>query len=111
MVNRDHAVWFVGPHQVEVRPAAVVSPLRGQVLVEGELSAISAGTELLVLAGLVPPGLQPDLPTIEGSFKFPIKICYAGVGRGSEGGPRDSGHCVGNRVVRFHPHTLRYTHL
>jgi 2-desacetyl-2-hydroxyethyl bacteriochlorophyllide A dehydrogenase len=103
-VSTPQAVWFSGPRTVEVRPAEVGEPGPGQVLVEAELSAVSAGTELLVYRGLVSPELEPDLPTVEGSFAFPLKFGYACVGRVLALGPTVVGITVGQRVFALHPH-------
>ena len=103
------AVWFSRPRTVEIRPAEVGGPRPGQVLVEAELSAISAGTELLVYRGLVPPGLEPDLPTVDGSFAFPLKFGYACVGRVLAVGPGVVGRSVGQRVFALHPHQSLFT--
>ena len=65
------AVWFTAPRTAELRLAEVDPPGPGQLLVEAECSAVSAGTELLAYRGQVPPGLSPDLPTVEGRFEFP----------------------------------------
>ena len=56
------------------------------VRVRAALSAISHGTEMLVYRGQVPPELALDLPTLRGSFAFPIKYGYASVGRVVETG-------------------------
>jgi 2-desacetyl-2-hydroxyethyl bacteriochlorophyllide A dehydrogenase len=98
------AVWFTGPGAVELRQSEVPEPRPGEVLVQAELSAISAGTELLVLRGLVPPELEPDLPTVEGSFSFPLKFGYACVGRVLAVGPGVSRTLDGQRVFALHPH-------
>jgi 2-desacetyl-2-hydroxyethyl bacteriochlorophyllide A dehydrogenase len=98
------SVWFTGPRGVELRESEVGKAGHGEVLVQAELSAISAGTELLVLRGLVPPGLNPDLPTVEGSFSFPLKFGYACVGRVLAVGPGVSRTLDGQRVFVLHPH-------
>ena len=98
-VSGSRAVWFTARRRVDVRPAEVREPGPSEVLVEAELSAVSAGTELLAYSGQVPTGLKPDLPTVEGDFTFPIKFGYACVGRvaGTE-----------RRVFALHPHQTRF---
>jgi 2-desacetyl-2-hydroxyethyl bacteriochlorophyllide A dehydrogenase len=107
-VTTARAVWFTAPRTVELRDAEVGQPGPGQALVQAELSAISAGTELLVYRGLAPPDLQPDLPTVEGSFGFPIKFGYACVGRVLALGPGLADPPVGRRVFVLHPHQSRF---
>jgi 2-desacetyl-2-hydroxyethyl bacteriochlorophyllide A dehydrogenase len=97
-------VWFSAPCTVEVRHTAVGDPGPGQVLIATELSAISAGTELLVYRGLVARALKPDLATIEGDFSFPLKFGYAAVGRVVAIGPAVAELSVGQRVFALHPH-------
>lgn len=114
------AVWFPAPRTAEVRPAEARDPGSGEVLIEAELSAISAGTELLTYRGQIPPGLRPDLPTVEGDFSFPIKFGYACVGRVLAAGQahRTSAQAAepssnsrlapGARVFALHPHQSRF---
>jgi 2-desacetyl-2-hydroxyethyl bacteriochlorophyllide A dehydrogenase len=103
------AVWFTAARTVELRDEAVGEPGPGQVLVEAELSGISAGTELLAYRGQIPPGLKPDLPTVGGSFDFPLKFGYACIGRVVAVGPGEGpGLSPGQRVFALHPHQSRF---
>jgi 2-desacetyl-2-hydroxyethyl bacteriochlorophyllide A dehydrogenase len=98
------SVWFSAPRSVELRTAEIGPPAPDELLVRAELSAISAGSELLVYRGLAPPELDPDLPTVEGSFSLPIKFGYALVGRVLAQGAQVPERLVGRRVFAFHPH-------
>ena len=80
----------------------------GDLLVRAELSAISHGTEMLVYRGEVPPETTLDLPTLAGSFAFPIKYGYASVGVVEAVGSAVDGIDVGDRVFCLHPHQTRY---
>src|SRR5919199_236010 len=102
------AVWFVALRTVQLRDVHLESPGPGQLLVANELSAISAGTELLAYRGLVPAELRPDLPTVEGDFGFPLKFGYASVGRVRAIGPGVQNLAVGQRVFAFHPHQTEF---
>lgn len=84
-------------------------PGEGEVTVEAEASAISHGTELLVYRGDVPADLALDLPTLEGSFGFPIKYGYASAGRVVAAGRGVESPRVGDAVFVHHPHQTRYT--
>ncbi|HET6318611.1 MAG TPA: zinc-binding alcohol dehydrogenase, partial [Chloroflexota bacterium] len=64
-------------------------------------------TELLVLRGQVPDGLELDLPTLRGGFAFPIKYGYASVGRVVDAGP-DASLAPGQAVFVHHPHQSSY---
>lgn len=98
------ALWFTGPRTAELRPEAVPPPGPGEVRVRAMASAISAGTEMLVYRGLVPPGTDLDLPTLAGSYGFPIKYGYAAVGRVLDTGPDVEDLRAGDPVFVHHPH-------
>lgn len=98
------AVWFSGPRQVELRRELVAPPGPGQIRVTTIASAISHGTEMLVYRGQVDPQLQFDLPTLAGSFAFPVKYGYACVGQVLDTGPGVNDLDTGDIVFCLHPH-------
>ncbi|NTU81820.1 MAG: zinc-binding alcohol dehydrogenase, partial [Chloroflexales bacterium] len=102
------AAWFASPRQVELRDEPVPPPGPGQVRVAALASALSHGTELLVYRGQVDPALPLDLPTLAGSFAFPIKYGYASVGRLLDVGAGVSHLAPGDLVFALHPHQTRY---
>jgi 2-desacetyl-2-hydroxyethyl bacteriochlorophyllide A dehydrogenase len=102
------SVWFAGPRQVELRSEAEAPLGPSDVRVRTIASAISHGTEMLVFRGQVPDGLELDLPTLEGSFAFPIKYGYASVGRIVEAGSDVQNLTVGDNVFVLHPHQTEY---
>jgi 2-desacetyl-2-hydroxyethyl bacteriochlorophyllide A dehydrogenase len=63
-----------------------------------------------VYRGQVPPELELDLPTLRGSFSFPIKYGYASVGRVVElyPGPGVADVGEGDLVFCLHPHQSEY---
>jgi threonine dehydrogenase-like Zn-dependent dehydrogenase len=65
-------------------------------------SAISRGTERLVLTGRVPPSEYTRMraPFMSGDFSFPVKYGYAIVGRVEHGPPE----LEGRLVFALHPH-------
>jgi 2-desacetyl-2-hydroxyethyl bacteriochlorophyllide A dehydrogenase len=73
-------------------------------------SGISPGTERLVYRGEVPADLPLDLtiPTIEGSFEFPIKYGYSSVGHVTETGRGVKDFREGDLVFAFNPHETEY---
>src|SRR4028119_35762 len=75
------ALWFTAPRTAEFRLESAPPPGAGEVRVRAVASALSQGTEMLVYRGEVPADLPLDLPTLAGSFGFPIKYGYATVGR------------------------------
>ena len=98
------ALWFTAPRTAELREETVPPPGPDEVRIETTASAVSAGTEMLVYRGEVPKDLPLDLPTLEGSYAFPIKYGYAAAGRVLDTGP-DVEHLVtGDPVFVHHPH-------
>src|SRR5215208_1612553 len=102
------ALWWTAPRQGELRAEPLPLPGRGQVRVGALASGISAGTELLVYRGQVPPDLPLDLETLAGSFRYPIKYGYASVGRVETAGPGVERPLPGNLVFALHPHQDAY---
>jgi 2-desacetyl-2-hydroxyethyl bacteriochlorophyllide A dehydrogenase len=63
---------------------------------------------MLVFRGQIPSGLGLDLPTLRGSFSFPIKYGYASVGRIVETGSSVRDLANGDTVFVHHPHQSSY---
>ena len=102
------AVWFPNAGAVELRDEPLPDLGPDEVRIQAVASAISQGTELLVYRGQVPPDLGLDLPTLRGSFHFPIKYGYASVGRVVEVGPAVETLGVGDLAFVLHPHQTEY---
>ncbi len=102
------SLWFPAPRTVELRTEQIGKPDAGEVRIQTIASGISAGTELLVYRGLVPPELPLDLPGMAGSFGFPIKFGYASVGRIVETGAGVDASRMGELVFVHHPHQSQY---
>ena len=98
------SLWFAAPRAAELRPADAPPPGPGEVRVRALASAVSAGTEMLVYRGEVPEDLPLDLPTLAGSYGFPIKYGYAVVGRVLDTGPDVESPAPGDTVFVHHPH-------
>ena len=98
------ALWFTAPRTAELREETVPPPGPGEVRIETTASAVSAGTEMLVYRGEVPKDLPLDLPTLEGSYAFPIKYGYAAAGRVLDTGPDVEQFFPGDPVFVHHPH-------
>lgn len=102
------ALWLTAPRTVEFRREVVQPPGPGEARVRTIASAISQGTELLVYRGEVPHDLPLDLPTLAGSFAFPIKYGYASVGRVLDVGPGVESCTEGDLVFALYPHQTAY---
>jgi 2-desacetyl-2-hydroxyethyl bacteriochlorophyllide A dehydrogenase len=98
------ALWFSAPRTTELRPERVRVPGPGEVRVRAIASALSQGTEMLVYRGEVPADLTLDLPTLAGSFSFPIKYGYATAGRVLDAGKDVEDLAAGDTVFVHHPH-------
>jgi 2-desacetyl-2-hydroxyethyl bacteriochlorophyllide A dehydrogenase len=98
------ALWFTAPRTAALRAETVGPPGPEEVRVETIASAVSAGTEVLVYRGEVPHDLPLDLPTLEGSYAFPIKYGYAAAGRVLDTGPGVENLSEGDPVFVHHPH-------
>ncbi|HYK98184.1 MAG TPA: zinc-binding alcohol dehydrogenase [Candidatus Acidoferrales bacterium] len=78
------------------------------VRVRALASALSHGTEMLVYRGEAPRDLALDLPTLDGSYAFPIKFGYASAGRVAAIGADVDDLLVGDTVFVHHPHQDEY---
>jgi 2-desacetyl-2-hydroxyethyl bacteriochlorophyllide A dehydrogenase len=103
---KRQALYFTAPSSVEVREESLSEPGPGQLLIRTLLSAISAGTELLIYRGQAPSGMSVDetIPSLKGTIDFPMRYGYAAVGEVAATGPGVTGVCEGRRVFAFHPH-------
>lgn len=104
-MNRT-AVVMQAPRRVGVCREEVPRPGPGEVAVQSNLSAVSAGTELLFFRGEVPPDMPLDagLPALPGPARYPLRYGYAVAGRVVGLGPDVPGDMAGRRVFCFHPH-------
>lgn len=102
------ALWLTEPRRAELRDETVPSPVGSEVRIRALASGISQGTELLVYRGRVSPDLPLDLPTLAGSFAFPIKYGYASVGRVLDVGPGVTALAPGDLVFTHYPHQSVY---
>ncbi len=102
---------FTAPRTVAAAEEPLPSPGDGEVLVRAEVSAISAGTELLVYRGEAPADLPADetISSLRGPLRFPLRYGYAVVGRVSGAGGGVDPAWLGRRVFAFHPHESHFT--
>ncbi|MEZ5788091.1 MAG: zinc-binding alcohol dehydrogenase [Xanthobacteraceae bacterium] len=98
----SEALWYVAPGVAEIRAEALPSPGADDIVIRTLHSAISRGTERLVLAGRVPESefARMRCPFMGGAFPFPAKYGYCLVGR-IEAGPTG---LRGRTVFALHPH-------
>jgi len=104
----QRTVYFVGPRRLELREEAVPAPGDDQVLVRTELTAISAGTEMLLFRGEVPQGADTDADAISRGLTYPTPYGYCAVGKVIGAGPSVDKRWLGRTVFGFHPHASHF---
>jgi len=98
---------------VEIREEDMGDPGPGRLLVETRASAISPGTECLVLKGEAPPIAEAERPldstlsALPGAFEFPFKYGYACAGT-VRSAPRGLKKWEGLNVVCLNPHETHF---
>ncbi len=109
MIRR--ALFFTAAGKVEVREEQLPDPGPGQVVVETHLSAISAGSELLIYRGQAPGDTEvdPTIPALAGGrLGFPLKYGYSAMGRVSLLGPGVGKSWQSRPVFAFQPHQSHF---
>ena len=104
-------LYFVKPHQVEIREQQLPSLQPDQVLIKNLYSSISAGTEMLVYRGQLPDDMALDesLAAFEKQkISYPLQYGYACVARIEEAGKDVDAACVGKTVFSFQPHASHH---
>ncbi|MBM3516016.1 MAG: zinc-binding alcohol dehydrogenase [Alphaproteobacteria bacterium] len=96
------ALWYVGGGRAELRDQPTPRAAAGEVVIRATWSALSRGTERLVIGGRVPASEHDRMrcPHQEGAFPFPVKYGYALAGEVVGGDPSR----LGQRVFALHPH-------
>ncbi len=101
---------FDAPEQVTISETELSMPRNNQVLVKTHLSAISAGTELMIYRGEFPDDLPVDetISALSGDFNYPMKYGYCLVGQVIDFG-RDVDPSWKDRLVfAFQPHASHF---
>ena len=109
------SVLFTAPQRVEVVAEPLPPPEHGQVLVATEVSAISAGTEMLFYRGETPAEVAAD-GAVDATLAalgqeppgYPLRYGYACVGRVVETRHAADAAWLGRLVFAFHPHTSHF---
>jgi 2-desacetyl-2-hydroxyethyl bacteriochlorophyllide A dehydrogenase len=101
---------LAGPRRIEIEEHLAPTLTGAQVLVQTWVSAISAGTELLLYRGEAPPEMQADgnLPALAGTLAFPLRYGYSAVGEVIALGPAASAELLGRTVFAYHPHASHF---
>lgn len=104
-MTRARALWIVDEGHAELRDEELAPPSDGEVLVRTAYTAISRGTEALVIGGLVPDSLRDVMraPFQAGRFPWPVKYGYCNVGVVEAGAVP-----AGTEVFTLFPHQDRF---
>lgn len=103
------SLYFTGPRTVERRQTSV-EPSADDVVVETRVSAISAGTELLIYRGEAPTDVPADetLDALDSDLSYPVKYGYAAVGDVVATGDAVADTWLDRTVFAFNPHESRF---
>ncbi|MES3517029.1 MAG: zinc-binding alcohol dehydrogenase [Natronomonas sp.] len=106
MTRSTRTLRFEAPETVSVESRELSEPNAREVCVETSVSAISAGTELLVYRGELSAESTIDetLSAFEGSFSYPLSYGYAAVGRVVDCGSDLPESWHGRQVFAFNQH-------
>jgi 2-desacetyl-2-hydroxyethyl bacteriochlorophyllide A dehydrogenase len=104
------SLYFDAPYQIAVREEEMPVLEAHQILVRTSLSAISAGTEMLLYRGQFPHDMALDasITSLENQNNFPLKYGYATVGAVEEVGKGVDEDWLGKRVFSFQPHQSHF---
>jgi 2-desacetyl-2-hydroxyethyl bacteriochlorophyllide A dehydrogenase len=102
------AVYFVAPGRVELREEPVAAPGPDEVLVKADLSAISAGTEMLVYRGQFSRDLTDAHDSLSADLHYPLCYGYSSVGRVIALGNQVDKSWADTLVFSFHPHRSHF---
>ena len=101
-------VYFTAPGQVELREEALPPLNADEVLVETRISAISAGTEMLVYRGQFPRDMADAHDDVSSGLHYPLAYGYACVGKVVEIGPLVPRKWDDRLIFSFQPHTSHF---
>ncbi len=101
-------VYFVAPGRVELREESLPGLKEDEVLVETQVSGISAGTEMLVYRGQFPRDLEDSHDSLSSGLNYPLSYGYACVGRVKEIGASVPREWEQRLVFAFQPHTSHF---
>lgn len=99
-------LWCVAPGRYELRRALLGPAGDDMLTVRALASAVSRGTERLVLEGAVPASEHQRMraPLQNGDFPFPVQYGYQSVGVVEQGPPE----WLGRTIFALHPHQDLY---
>ncbi|WP_259519796.1 zinc-binding alcohol dehydrogenase [Halanaeroarchaeum sp. HSR-CO] len=105
----QRSLYFTAPGETAIQESRVTAA-EDEVLVETTVSAVSAGTELLIYRDEAPGSLEADatIDALDGDLSYPVKYGYATVGTVTETGRSVDDDWRGRSVFAFNPHESRF---
>jgi len=103
------SLYFTESRTVE-RQETTVEPSADELVVETRVSAVSAGTELLIYRGEAPTDVPADetLEALDSDLSYPVKYGYAAVGDVIATGDAVADTWLDRTVFAFNPHESRF---
>jgi 2-desacetyl-2-hydroxyethyl bacteriochlorophyllide A dehydrogenase len=108
---QKRSLVFTQPFSTTIEEGPLPEPKGEELLVANRMSAISAGTEMLVFKGHFPEEMAVDasINSLSGPFSYPINYGYSSVGQVIAAGSTANAEWIGREVFAFHPHTSHFT--
>jgi len=107
---KRQSLYFTSKRTVSVKEETLPKMNADQVLVQTIISAISAGTELLIYRGEAPTQLPTDetIRALSGKLTFPLKYGYSLIGRVIKTGTGVDPSWLNKTIFSFHPHESHF---
>lgn len=102
---KRQTLYFTAPGRVECRDEELSALRPEELLVQTEVSAISAGTEMLLYRGEFPRNRSEDNDALSSSMSYPMPYGYAAAGRVVECGRLVGPEWRDRLVFAFHCHS------
>lgn len=103
---KNKVLYFTKPLALEIKEEPIPTPGANEVLIKTEISAISAGTELLFYQGLMPDDIPMDMtiPALQQPNDYPLKYGYSCIGKIIATGSQQHQNLLNQWVFAFNPH-------
>lgn len=107
----QYRLIFEKPRHTIIERRTVPQLAENELLVANRLSAVSAGTEMLIFGGHFPEQMVVDtkIASLTAVFQYPLAYGYSSVGEVIAAGNPDNAGWLGRRVFAFHPHASHFT--
>jgi hypothetical protein len=99
----QYRLIFEKPRRTTIERRTVPKPAETELLVANRLSAISAGTEMLIFGGHFPEQMAVDtkIASLSGLFRYPLAYGYSSVGEVIAAGNPDNAEVDRQARVRL----------